>query len=204
MINRRMGLLGFLLVAAWLCWASVGQAAALQHATLGGGCFWAMQAEFEQLKGVQSAVPGYAGGKTANPSYEQVCSGGTGHAEVIRVTFDPAVISYDKLLHVFFGAHDPTTRDRQGPDVGPNYRSLILTESPAQAKAAHAAIAELTRTHAFNAPIVTEVAPLTHFYRAEDYHQHYYALHPTQPYCAAVVSAEVARFRGRFGALLKH
>lgn len=178
-------------------------AATKAHATLGGGCFWAMQAEFEKLKGVDSAVPGYAGGTVKNPTYEQVCSHTTGHAEVIDVTYDPAVISYKDLVRVFMGAHDPTTLNRQGPDEGDNYRSVILTRTPSEATTARQVIAELDRAHTYKDPIVTQVKPLDRFYQAEGYHQHYFAQHPDEPYCANVVAEEVKRFREKFTARLK-
>jgi peptide-methionine (S)-S-oxide reductase len=175
----------------------------VEHAVFGGGCFWAMQSEFELLKGVQSAVPGYAGGHTANPSYMQVCSHTTGHAEVINISYDPAVISYKDLVRVFMRAHDPTTKDRQGNDVGDNYRSIILTADANQEKTAKAVLAELNRAHAYPAPIVTEIKPLTKFYQAEQYHMHYYDQHPNEPYCANVVASEIASFRTKFKDRLK-
>ena len=178
-------------------------AKATAHATLGGGCFWAMQAEFEQLKGVESAIPGYAGGHVAKPTYEQVCSHTTGHAEVIDVTYDPAVLSYSDLLKAFFKAHDPTTVDRQGNDVGDSYRSIILTRTPAESQAARKLILDLNKGHAYPDPIVTQVRPLDHFYQAEGYHMHYYAQHPNEPYCATTVASEIARFRTRNAGKLK-
>jgi peptide-methionine (S)-S-oxide reductase len=190
-------------VVAVLALAAPAQAKATEHAVFGGGCFWAMQSEFELLKGVKSAIPGYAGGHVANPSYQQVCSHTTGHAEVIDVSYDPAVISYKDLVRVFMRAHDPTTRDRQGNDVGDNYRSIILTASEAQASTAKAVIAELGRAHAYPDPIVTEVKPLSKFYQAESYHLHYYDQHPNEPYCANVVAHEIASFKAKFKDRLK-
>ena len=183
--------------------AMPAQAKPLAHATLGGGCFWAMQAEFEQLKGVTSAIPGYAGGHVPNPTYEQVCSHTTGHAEVIDVTYDPAVLSYKDLIRTFLGAHDPTTVDRQGNDVGDSYRSIVLTRNAQEATEARQVIVEVTKAHTYKDPIVTQVRPLEKFYRAEEYHQHYYAQHPDEPYCAGVVAGEIARFRQKFAARLK-
>jgi peptide-methionine (S)-S-oxide reductase len=172
-------------------------------ATLGGGCFWCLEAVFEQLKGVDKVESGYAGGLVANPTYHQVCSGQTGHAEVVQVTFDPSVISYREVLDVFFAIHDPTTRDRQGADVGTQYRSAIFFHSPEQKQTAEVRIAELNAAKIWNAPLVTEVAPLQIFHRAEDYHQGYFRGNPGQPYCQAVVSPKVAKFRKQFLAKLK-
>jgi peptide-methionine (S)-S-oxide reductase len=172
-------------------------------ATLGGGCFWCLEAVFEQLRGVESVVSGYAGGHVPNPTYEQVCGKGTGHAEVVQVTFDPAVVSYREVLEVFFATHDPTTKDRQGNDVGPQYRSVIFTHSDEQRKTAEGLIAELTAEGVFPNPIVTEVRPAAEFYPAEGYHQGYYRGNPAQPYCAFVVAPKVAKFRKQFAAKLK-
>jgi peptide-methionine (S)-S-oxide reductase len=171
-------------------------------ATLGGGCFWCLEAVFEQLRGVEKVVSGYAGGHVANPSYEQVCGKGTGHAEVVQVTFDPAVVSYRELLEVFFATHDPTTKDRQGNDVGPQYRSVIFYHSDAQRQTAERLIAELVAEKVFPGPIVTEVVPFTAFYPAEGYHQGYFRANPAQPYCAVVVAPKVAKFRKQFAAKL--
>jgi peptide-methionine (S)-S-oxide reductase len=164
-------------------------------ATLAGGCFWCLDAVFRGLKGVESVVSGYAGGSMPNPSYEAVCTGRTGHAEVVQVTFDPAVIGYRDLLQVFFGVHDPTTLNRQGADVGTQYRSAIYYHSPEQERTARAVIAELERDAVFDAPIVTEVAPFTVFYAAEEYHQDYFRRNPGQGYCRAVIAPKVAKFR---------
>lgn len=164
-------------------------------ATLGGGCFWCLEAVFGQLRGVHRVVSGYAGGVTPHPSYEQVCTGRTGHAEVVQVTFDPIVISYRDLLDVFFSVHDPTTLNRQGPDAGPQYRSTILVHSEAQRLEAMAAIRALNDEGVWDAPIVTEVAPCTVFYPAEPGHQEYFRRNGSQPYCQAVIAPKVAKFR---------
>ena len=158
---------------------------ATAQAVLGGGCFWCLEASLEQLRGVDAVVSGYAGGQAASPSYEQVCGGRTGHAEVVQVTYDPKVLPYVDLLKAYFVVHDPTTRDRQGNDVGSQYRSIVLTKTVDEANTAKRVIAELQ--HSFDKPIVTEVVPLTTFWPAEDYHQDYFAKHPDQPYCAYVV-----------------
>ena len=164
-------------------------------ATLAGGCFWCLDAVFRGLKGVEQVVSGYAGGTVPNPSYEAVCTGRTGHAEVVQVTFDPAVLSYRDLVAVFFGIHDPTTLNRQGADVGTQYRSAIYYHSPEQERSAREVIAALERDQVFDAPIVTEVAPATEFYPAEEYHQDYFRRNPGQGYCRAVIAPKVAKFR---------
>jgi len=164
-------------------------------ATLAGGCFWCLEAVFKELKGVERVVSGYAGGQVANPSYEDVCTGSTGHAEVVQVTFDPEVITYRDLLQVFFSIHDPTTLDRQGHDVGTQYRSAIFTHSPEQERIARATIAELGATKLWSDPIVTKIEPAGAFYPAESYHQDYFERNPNQPYCRAVVAPKVAKFR---------
>jgi len=166
-----------------------------ETATLGGGCFWCLDAAFRQLRGVEKCVSGYAGGKRPNPTYEQVCSGATGHAEVVQITFDPATISYRDLLGVFFTIHDPTTRDRQGGDVGTQYRSVVFHHSREQERAVREVIADLEREKVYDDPIVTEVAPFPGFYAAEGYHQDYFAKNPNQPYCAAVVAPKVSKVR---------
>jgi peptide-methionine (S)-S-oxide reductase len=170
---------------------------------LGGGCFWCLEAVFEQLRGVDKVESGYAGGTMPNPSYQQVCTGTTGHAEVVQITFDPAVISFREILEVFFATHDPTTRNRQGPDVGSQYRSAVFYHSPEQKQTAERVIAELNAAGIWNAPIVTEVTPLEKFYRAEDYHQGYFRQNPGQGYCQAVVGPKVAKFRKQYAAKLK-
>lgn len=161
----------------------------LETATIGGGCFWCAEAVFQRIPGVKSVVSGFAGGTTENPSYEQVCTGATGHAEVIQIHFDPAVLSYDKLLEVFWEAHDPTTLNRQGNDHGTQYRSIILYSDDAQKAAAEKSKKE-AQAH-FNSPIVTEIVPLKHFYAAEDYHQNYYNLHQNQSYCQFVIGPKL-------------
>jgi len=172
-------------------------------ATLGGGCFWCLEAVFEQLQGVDKVESGYSGGQTANPTYHQVCTGRTGHAEVIQVTFDPAVVSFRDVLNVFFATHDPTTLNRQGADAGTQYRSAIFFHSPQQQQTATELIRELNAAHIWNAPIVTEVVPFHEFHRAEDYHQGYFRANPDQGYCQAVVAPKVAKFRKQFTAKLK-
>jgi peptide-methionine (S)-S-oxide reductase len=172
-------------------------------ATLGGGCFWCLEAVFEGLRGVERVVSGYAGGEVTNPSYQQVCTGSTGHAEVVQVTFDPAVISYRELLEVFFGTHDPTTLNRQGVDVGTQYRSAIFYHSPEQQRIAEQTIADLNAAGIWGRPIVTQVVPFTAFYPAEDYHQGYFRSNPSQGYCQAVVAPKVTKFRKQFAAKLK-
>ena len=169
-----------------------------ESATLAGGCFWCLEAVFEQLKGVERVVSGYAGGTVPDPTYEQVCTGATNHAEVVQITFDPARVSYRELLEVFFTIHDPTTEDRQGPDVGTQYRSAVFTHSPAQDAEARQVIKELTAKGLWDGPVVTQIQPLTAFYPAEEYHQHYFARNPTQGYCRMVVAPKVAKFRKQF------
>ncbi len=172
-------------------------------ATLGGGCFWCTEAVYDMLDGVLDVRPGYAGGHVAHPTYAQVCEKTTGHAEVVEVRFDPAVISYREILEVFFASHDPTQRDRQGNDVGPQYRSVIFTHDAEQATTAHAVIAALTADAVFDDPIVTEVAPAPVFWPAEREHLDYFARNPFQPYCAFVVSPKVAKIRAKYAGRLK-
>jgi len=172
-------------------------------ATLGGGCFWCLEAVYVELKGIEKVVSGYAGGEGPKPTYEQVCSGTTGHAEVAQISFDPDVTSYRDILDVFFAIHDPTTPDRQGNDVGSQYRSIIFTHSATQAAAAREAIADLTKDKVFPDPIVTEITPLDRFWPAEAYHQDYFARNPRQPYCVFVVAPKVAKARKQFLARLK-
>ncbi len=164
-------------------------------ATLAGGCFWCLEAVYDQLRGVTDVVSGYAGGHVPNPTYEQVCRSNTGHAEVVQVTFDPAVISFRDILQVFFSIHDPTTLNRQGNDVGPQYRSAIFYHSPEQRAIAEQVIAELNAAKLWSAPIVTELAPFDAFYPAEDYHQEYFARNPGQGYCQFIIAPKVAKFR---------
>ena len=175
----------------------------LATAVLGGGCFWCLDAVFRELEGIHSVESGYAGGETAKPTYEQVCAGDTGHAEVVRVGFDPAVITFPDLLRVFFTIHDPTTRDRQGHDVGPQYRSIVLAHDEAQAAAARAMIAEIEAAKIWPAPIVTEVVRLVKFWPAEREHEDYFARNPQNPYCQAVVAPKVVKFRKSFADRLK-
>lgn len=172
-------------------------------AVLGGGCFWCLEAVFDQLAGVLQVESGYAGGARGNPSYEEVCGGGTGHAEVVRVTFDPQVLSFGDLLNVFFSIHDPTTRDRQGNDVGTQYRSVVYCQTPEQRATAAQVIAELNAAQLWRDPIVTEIADAAPFYVAENYHQQYFARNARQPYCQAVVAPKVAKFRKTFFDRLK-
>jgi len=174
-----------------------------EMATLAGGCFWCLEAVFEQLEGVERVESGYAGGPRANPTYEQVCGGDTGHAEVVQVTFDPKRISYRDLLEIFFAFHDPTTLNRQGPDTGTQYRSAIFHHDLEQRSTAEEVIVELTRAGTFEEPIVTEVTPLKAFYKAEGYHQGYFRQNPSQPYCRAMVAPKVARLREKYRARLK-
>lgn len=167
-------------------------------ATLAGGCFWCLEAVFDELRGVTSVVSGYAGGHARKPTYQQVCTGATGHAEVVQITFDPSVVSYRELLEVFFTVHDPTTLNRQGADVGTQYRSAIFYHTPEQRETAEQVINKLDGAKIWDAPIVTEVVPFTEFFPAEDYHQEYFANNPNQPYCRAVVAPKVAKFRQKF------
>jgi len=167
----------------------------IETATLGGGCFWCLETAYGQLKGVESVTSGYAGGSVADPSYEQVCTGKTGHAEVVQVRFDPEVVTFPDLLNIFFSIHDPTTLNRQGGDVGTQYRSVIFWHSDAQRAAGEAAIGEISKAGIWAAPIVTEVAPLTAFYPAEQYHQGYFGRNPAQPYCQVVIAPKLAKFR---------
>ena len=176
---------------------------ATELATLGGGCFWCTEAAFLELRGVSRVVSGYAGGHVPNPTYEQVCGKGTGHAEVIQITFDPAVISYADLLRVFFTVHDPSTPDRQGNDVGPQYRSIILTHSDEQARVAREVIAEIEAAGVWGASIVTQVEPLTEFYPAEAEHDNYFARNPWSGYCRVVIAPKVAKLRKQFADRLK-
>ncbi len=170
-------------------------------ATLGGGCFWCLEAVFEQVRGVEAVVSGYAGGTVDHPSYEQVCSGTTGHAEVVQIRFDPATVSYRTLLDIFFAIHDPTTPNRQGNDRGPQYRSIILYHDAEQKRIAEQAMEAASRL--WPAPLVTELQPLDRFWPAEEVHQGYFRTHPYQPYCQFVVAPKVAKFRERFAPWLK-
>lgn len=174
-----------------------------QTATIGGGCFWCLDAVFEQLRGVSKVASGYAGGAVANPTYQAVCTGATGHAEVIQVTFDPNVISFSELLDVFFAMHDPTTLNRQGADAGTQYRSVIFYHDDEQQRVAEAKIKELNAEQIWDAPIVTQVASAPTFFAAEDYHQGYFRQNTFQPYCQAVISPKVAKLRQKFAAKLR-
>lgn len=176
---------------------------ALEQATLGGGCFWCLEAVYENVRGVQKVVSGYAGGQQPNPTYEQVCTGMTGHAEVVQLTYDPAVVSYRELLEIFFEIHDPTTLNRQGADVGSQYRSVIFYHHEEQRVTAEAMIAELEAVGRWPTPIVTQVVPFEAFYPAEAYHQQYFRKNPAQPYCRAVVAPKVIKLQAHFPASLR-
>jgi len=175
----------------------------LESITLGGGCFWCLEAAFEQLRGVSRVTSGYAGGHVPHPTYRQVCGGATGHAEVVQVDFDPRELPLRALLEVFFTIHDPTTPDRQGADVGPQYRSIVLHHSPEQKRIAEELIAELDGQKLWDAPIVTEMKPLDVFYPAEAEHAQYYRRHPEQPYCQVVIAPKLAKLRSRHGERLR-
>ena len=175
-----------------------------ETATLGGGCFWCLEAVFEQLQGVHSVKSGYSGGARPNPSYEQICSGATGHAEVVQIVFDPAVTPYREVLQIFFSIHDPTTLNRQGNDSGTQYRSVIFTHSEEQREIARTVIEELDQSGVFSIPVVTELTPLEHFYPAEDYHQEYFRQNSEQPYCQYVIDPKIAKFRTQYFDKLKN
>ncbi|HJV03321.1 MAG TPA: peptide-methionine (S)-S-oxide reductase MsrA [Burkholderiaceae bacterium] len=177
--------------------SNTGAAAATETAVLGGGCFWCLEAVYQEVDGVLHVESGYTGGAQPDPTYEQVCSGTTGHAEVVKLAFDPAVIGYRELLEIFFTIHDPTTLNRQGNDVGTQYRSVIYYQSPEQEATARQVIAAMA--HVWDAPIVTELSPAQPYYKAEDYHQDYFRQHPLQGYCAFVVAPKVAKFRKTYG-----
>jgi len=172
-------------------------------AYFGGGCFWCIEAVFNKIKGVSSSVSGYSGGKVANPSYEQVCGGGTGHVETVEVTFDPSVVTYEQLLSVFFSVHDPTTMDRQGGDIGEQYRSVVFYADEDQKKQSQSFIKNLKTEEIFSQPIVTIVEPLKDFYKAEDYHQQYYKQHPERAYCQVVISPKLVKLKEKFQHLLQ-
>ncbi len=197
-------------VAASLCLPTLsGSAIAMKHAesreviTLGGGCFWCMEAIFDELKGVEKAESGYSGGSVANPTYEQVCTGKTGHAEVVQITFNPAIISEKQLLEVFFTLHDPTTLNRQGADVGTQYRSVIFYRDERQKEAAERAIKDIAAAGVWHDPIVTEVVPFKAFYKAEQYHQRYFEQNGEQAYCRIVIAPKVVKLREHYRSLLK-
>ncbi len=173
-------------------------------ATLAGGCFWCLEAVYDQLKGVRTVDSGYTGGHTERPTYEAVCGGGTGHAEAVKVSFDPDVVTYRELLEIFFVIHDPTTLNRQGHDAGTQYRSAIFYHSPEQKRIAEEVMASLTRDHVYSNPIVTELVAATTWHEAEPYHQEYFARNPFQGYCTAVVGPKVAKFRKLFTSRLKN
>ncbi|HUF12581.1 MAG TPA: peptide-methionine (S)-S-oxide reductase MsrA [Longimicrobiales bacterium] len=172
-----------------------------EQATFGGGCFWCLEAVFQELRGVESVQSGYAGGSTAEPTYEQVCSGDTGHAEVVRLVYDPDLISYRQLLEVFFSTHDPTTKDRQGADIGTQYRSIILYHDDDQRRMAQDIMAEIEREEIFGAPLVTQVESMSVFWPAEEDHRDYYRRNPAAGYCAAVIAPKLAKFRKTFESL---
>jgi peptide-methionine (S)-S-oxide reductase len=175
----------------------------MEVATLGGGCFWCTDAVFSQLKGVEKIEPGYSGGERENPTYEEVSAGTTGHAEVAQITFDPKVISFKEILQIFFSTHDPTTLNRQGPDIGSQYRSVIFYHNNQQKEIAEQVIKELSEEKIFDAPIVTQVVPLETVYKAEDYHKEYFKRHPEQPYCRVVIAPKVAKLRQLYLSKLK-
>ncbi len=175
----------------------------METITLGGGCFWCMEAVFEEVRGVTDIRSGYSGGNIPDPTYREVCTGGTGHAEVVQVGFDPAVVGLEDILGIFFTVHDPTTLDRQGADIGTQYRSVIFYRDGPQKKAAEDAIRQVEREGLYDGPVVTEVEPFAAFYPAEAYHRSYYRNNPAQPYCQIVISPKVAKFRKKFASLLQ-
>ena len=179
------------------------KASNLETITLGGGCYWCVEAVYENLDGVKSVVSGFSGGKVANPTYEEVCTGETGHAEVVQITYDKSVTDINEIFKVFFTVHDPTTLNRQGADVGTQYRSVIFYKNDEQRKAAQSIIAELNKAKVYNSPIVTKAEPFTKFYKAEDYHQNYYANNKSQPYCKMVIQPKLEKFEKVFKNKLK-
>ena len=181
----------------------MNRAVSLEAATLAGGCFWCLEAVFREVDGVENVVSGYTGGTTINPTYEQVCAGETGHAEAVQVSFNPSKISYREILEIFFSVHDPTTPNRQGPDVGTSYRSAIFYHNERQKAVAEGLIGELNKAHLWKKPIVTQIVPLDIFYPAEDYHREYFSRHPEQTYCQTVISPKVNKFRKKWTARLK-
>jgi peptide-methionine (S)-S-oxide reductase len=181
----------------------VKQATSLESATLAGGCFWCVEAVFKEVIGVENVISGYTGGTTVNPTYEQVCSGKTGHAETVQISFDTSKISYREILEIFFSIHDPTTLNRQGADVGTQYRSAIFYHSEQQKAVAEELIAGLNKAHLWKKPIVTQIVPLHIFYPAEDYHQGYFSQHPEQGYCQMVISPKLSKFRQQWLKRLK-
>jgi len=183
--------------------AQTKKASNLETITVGGGCYWCVEAVYENLNGVKSVVSGFSGGKVANPTYEEVCTGTTGHAEVVQITYDKNVTNINEIFQVFFTVHDPTTLNRQGADVGTQYRSVIFYKNEEQKKAAQSIIAELNKAKVYDSPIVTKVEPFTKFYKAEDYHQNYYANNKNQPYCKMVIQPKMAKFEKVFKDKLK-
>jgi peptide-methionine (S)-S-oxide reductase len=175
----------------------------VEVATLGGGCFWCIEAALNEVRGVVNVESGYAGGELASPTYEQVCTGTTGHAEVVQVTFDPRIISFREILEIFFTAHDPTTLNRQGADLGTQYRSVIFYNNAEQKEAAEQTIAELDAAKVWDKPIVTQVEPFKNFYKAEDYHRKYFSRHPEAPYCRIVIAPKIAKLRKKYREKLK-
>lgn len=176
----------------------MNQAVSFEIATIASGCFWCIEAIFNEVDGIEKVVSGYTGGKTINPSYSEVCSGATGHAEAVQLTFDPGRISFEQILRIFFSMHDPTTLNRQGADVGTQYRSAIFYHNEEQKVVAEQVIQELSSKNVWNAPIVTEVVPLNKFHPAEDYHQKYFEENPEQAYCKMVIAPKLAKFRKRY------
>jgi peptide-methionine (S)-S-oxide reductase len=183
--------------------ATITKAHAAETATLGGGCFWCTEAVFTELKGVEKVESGYSGGSLPDPSYEQVCGGDTGHAEVVNVIFDPAVVTYRQILEIFFTVHDPTTLNRQGADVGSQYRSVIFYHDQKQKEVALDVVKEVNASKIWDKPLVTEIVPLSAFYKAEQYHQEYYMRNPRQGYCTIVIAPKVLKFRKKYSAMLK-
>ena len=183
--------------------AQTKKASNLETITVGGGCYWCVEAVYENLIGVKSVVSGFSGGKVANPTYEEVCTGTTGHAEVVQITYDKSVTDLNEIFKVFFTVHDPTTLNRQGADVGTQYRSVIFYKNEEQKKAAQSIIAELNKAKVYDSPIVTKVEPFTKFYKAEDYHQNYYANNKNQPYCKMVIQPKIEKFEKVFKDKLK-
>jgi peptide-methionine (S)-S-oxide reductase len=175
----------------------------LEQATLGGGCFWCVEAVYQDVKGVERVVSGYAGGSVDNPTYQQICTGRTGHAEVVQITFDPDVISFEQILYIFWRTHDPTTLNRQGADSGTQYRSVIFYHDDTQRAIAEKSLHETDASDLWRNPIVTEISPLTRFYQAEGYHQNYFVDNPSQPYCQVVINPKVSKFRKEFKQMLK-
>ena len=203
--TRRSFLAGLFVVAATVCLPTTATFAKpqIEEAVFGGGCFWSLEHMFKQMRGVESAEPGYAGGRVPNPSYEMVGTETTGHAEAVRIRFDPSVVSYDDLLKVLFSAHNPTTLNRQGNDIGARYRSVVFYRTPEQKLAVESAVRDPALRRYWRAPIVTAVEPYKNFYRAEDYHVDYFQKHPNEGYCRNVVAPKVRKFQSKFKAYLK-